>query len=224
MKRHLCFLLLAATCASASAAASRGELDTRIRKLMIRLDSLQAGADKRIPADKLKAAKGVILLDKTKGGFIFGYEKGFGVAMLKDAKGRWTAPSMMTSNEGSLGAQIGGKNTFLVLLLMTDAAKDMLTNSKVDFGGEAGGTGGNSSGGVGGSFSGEPPVLVYSESTGVYGGAVIKGGSVAVDENANTAYYGRSVSAKDILFDGKVKPTPVAAELAAKLDRIAAGK
>jgi hypothetical protein len=68
--------------------------------------------------------------------------------MLKDAKGRWTAHSMMTSNEGSLGAQLGGKNTFLVMLLMTDAAKGMLTNSVVDFGGEAGGTGGNSSGGV----------------------------------------------------------------------------
>ncbi len=216
------FLVLVA--AGSLFAATRGELDTRIRKLMVKLNTLQSSAEKRIPADKLKAAKGVVLIDKTKGGFIFGYELGFGVAMLKDAKGRWTAHSMMTSNEGSVGAQIGGKNTFLVMLLMTDAAKDMLTDSKVDFGGEAGGTGGNSSGGVEGSFSGGSPVLVYSDASGVFGGAAIKGGSVAVNDKANREYYGQPLSAKDILFDAKVKPSPVAMELASKLDQIIAGK
>jgi lipid-binding SYLF domain-containing protein len=222
MKRHILTALLLGLAATA-VAQTRNELDDRVRKLMAKFDSLQANPEARIPADKLTKATGVIVMDRTKGGLIFGYEHGFGVAMVKN-KSDWSPFSFMNSHEGSFGAQIGGKSTFVVILLLSDAARDQLTNPKVNFGGEAGGTGGSNSGGVGDNFTQEPPVLVFGESKGLYGGATIKGGSVAADDQANQNYYGQFYSIKDILFDKKVKPSQTATELASKLAAAAKGK
>lgn len=214
---------LATTAFAQNKSEAKSELDNRVRKLMAQFDSLQANAEARIPADKLKKATGVIVMDRTKGGFIVGYEQGFGVAMVKN-KGTWSPVSFMSSREGSVGAQIGGKSTFCVILLMNEAARDRLVNSKVDFGGEAAGTGGSSSGKAGESFTELPPVLVFGESTGLYGGAVVKGGSVSADDKLNEKYYGQFYSIKDILFERKVKPSETAVELAKKLDEAAKGK
>ena len=212
--------ILALGLATTAFAQTKSELDDRVRKLMAEFDSLQANAEARIPAEKLKKAMGVIVMDRTKGGFIVGYEQGIGVAMVKN-KGDWSPFSFMSSHEGSFGAQIGGKTTFCVILLMNEAARDRLVNPKVNFGGEAGGTGGSDSGGVGDNFTEEPPVLIFGESKGLYGGAVIKGGSVSADDNANTKYYGQFYSIKDILFEKKVKASDTAAEFAKKLDEAA---
>jgi lipid-binding SYLF domain-containing protein len=203
--------------ATTTFAQTTNELNDKVRKLMAQFDSLQANAEARIPADKLKKAEGVIVMDRTKGGFIFGYEQGFGVAMVKN-KGDWSPFSFMSSQEGSFGAQIGGKSTFCVILLMNEKARDRLVDPKVNFGGEAAGTGGSDSGGVGGNLTEEPLVLIFGESKGLYGGAVVKGGSVSADDKANEKYYGRFYSIKDILFDGKVKPSETAREFAKKLD------
>jgi lipid-binding SYLF domain-containing protein len=219
------FILMALILGLAGTATAdpRADLDDSVRKLMARFDSLQANAEARIPSDKLKRAKGVIVMDRTKGGFVFGYERGFGISMVKHGD-KWGAFSFMNSNEGSFGAQIGGKNTFCVILLMSDAARDQLLESKVTFGGEAGGTGGSSSGGVGDKFTTEPPVLVFGEAKGLYGGATIKGGNVAADDKANKDYYGKIYSLKDILFEKKVKPSETAGEFARKLEEAAKAK
>ena len=222
MRRNLLTVLLLGLAATALA-ETKTELDNRVRQLMAKFDSLQANSEARIPAAKLDKATGVILMDRTKGGLIFGYESGFGVAMVKN-KGQWSPFSFMSSREGSFGAQIGGKSTFCVILMMTDSSRDQLTNPKVNFGGEAAGTGGSSSGGVKDNFTQDPPVLVFGESKGLYGGATVKGGSVSADDQKNQTYYDQFYSIKDILFDNKVKPSPTATDLAAKLDAAAKAK
>lgn len=209
--------------ATTAFAQTKSQLDDRVRKLMAQFDALQADAEARIPAEKLKKAMGVIVMDRTKGGFIFGYEQGFGVALVRN-KGAWSPFSFVSSYEGSFGAQIGGKSTFFVILLMTEGARDGLANPKVNFGGEAAGTGGSNSGGVEDSFTEKNPVLIFGQSKGLYGGAVIKGGSVSAADKANQKYYGRVYSTKDILFDRKVKPSETAAEFARKLGEAAKGK
>jgi lipid-binding SYLF domain-containing protein len=218
MKNVIMALLLFGLAAT-TFADPKGDLDDRVRKLMAQFDSLQANAEARIPAAKLKQAKGVVIMDRTKGGFVVGYERGVGIAMVKDKdKNKWGAFTFMESNEGSLGAQIGGKSTFCVILLMDDSARDRLIQSKVTFGGEAGGTGGSTSGGVDENFSKEPPVLVFGESKGLYGGAAVKGGTVDADDKANKEYYGKLYSIKEILFEKKVPPSETAVEFANKLE------
>jgi lipid-binding SYLF domain-containing protein len=67
----------------------------------------------------------------------------------------------------------------------------------------------------------EQPVLVYKDRVGLYGGAVLKGGGIASDGEANRVYYGQDLSVRDILFDHKVQPSPAASNLASKIDSYA---
>ncbi len=198
----------------------RAELDYRIGKLMLQFQEMQLKPDKRVPAEKLRNAQGVILLERTKAGLVFAFEGGSGVAMVRDPKsGQWSPPAFFKASEASFGAQIGGQHSFVVILLMNTNTTRILTEPTFEFGGEASGTAGNSSTGVASAVASvEQLVLIYSDSSGLYAGAAIKGGSLAPDPDANVAYYSQFLSTKEILFDRKVKPSEAAADLARKLD------
>jgi lipid-binding SYLF domain-containing protein len=162
-------------------------------------------------------------MERTKAGFIFAYQGGSGVALVKDAKSQqWGPAAFLKASEASLGFLAGGQQSFLVILFMSPEAAKLLGKPTVDFGGEARGTAGDASAGAEGTISNqERPVLVYDDRRGLYGGASIKGGSVAPDEKANLIYYGQALMSKEILFDNKVKPTAAAVELAGKIDQLA---
>ena len=172
MKTITVGLLLSAFVASAFA-IDKGELDARIRTLTTKLESLQQKPDKCIPAENLRKARGVILMDRTKAGFVFAYQGGSGVALVRDPKtDKWSAPAFLAANEASLGAQIGGQQSFIVILLMNTNATRLLTEPSFEFAGEARGTAGNTSAGVEGKVTApEPSVLVYDDRKGLYGGA-----------------------------------------------------
>ena len=200
-------------------AIGKSELDDRVRMLTAKFEALQQKPDKAVPAEILRQAKGVILLDRTKAGFIFAYQGGGGVAMVRDSTGgKWSPVAFLSANEASLGFQIGGEQNFYVILLMNTNAVRLLTESTFEFGGEARGTAGDASAGAEGKVTPvERPVLVYDERQGLYGGAAIKGGAISPDQEANRIYYGQFLTMKDILFDQKVKPTDAASTLAGKI-------
>ncbi len=158
--------------------------------------------------------------NRTKAGFIFAYQGGSGVVLVRDPKtAKWGPVAFLSANEASLGFQIGGQQSFFVMLLMSTNATRLLAESKFEFGGEAQGTAGDASGGASGTVTPpEPQVLIYDDRQGLYGGAAIKGGAISADEEANRVYYGQFLTANDILFQNKAKPTEAAAELATKLN------
>src|SRR5580658_227417 len=100
------FLLLGL--ATTALAIEPAELDNRIRALTDRFETFQHMAGKSIPADILRKAQGIILLDRTKAGFLFAYQGGTGVAMVKDpALDTWGSAAFLTANQASLGFQVG---------------------------------------------------------------------------------------------------------------------
>lgn len=219
MKIAMLTLLVAVSFASA-VAAEKPSLDNRIRKLTAKFDAMQGNSGKRIPAENLRKAKGIVLLDRTKAGFIFAYQGGGGLALARDPKSdKWGAAAFLSASEASLGFQIGGQQSFLVILLMDTNAVRSFIEGKIDFGGEARGTAGNSSAGAQGDINATPSVLVYDERSGLYGGAAIKGGTISPDDDANTTYYGEFASLKAILVDQKFKPTDVTTELIGKIEK-----
>jgi len=220
--KQIIFGVLLFGLAFASLAAGQSELDNRIRKLTSKFEAMQSKSDKAIPAETLKKAQGIILLERTKAGFIFAFQGGGGAALVKDAKnGKWGPAAFVSATEASLGFQIGGQQSFIVILLMNTNATRILTDSDIEFGGEASGTAGTSSGGVEGKVSTtEREILVYDDRNGLYGGAAIKGGSLSPDEKANQKYYGQYVTMEDILFKKKVKQTETAAALAEKITQL----
>jgi lipid-binding SYLF domain-containing protein len=195
------------------------ELDNRIRTLTAKFEAMQLKPDKSIPAETLRKARGIVLLDRTKAGFVFAYQGGNGVALVKDGNSEtWSPAAFLTANEASLGFQIGGQQSFIVILFMNTNSTRMLTESSIEFGGEARGTAGDSSAGAEGTVTPrEPSVLVYDDRKGLYGGAAIKGGAIAPDDTANRVYYEKVLTMSEILFENKVKPSETASQLAGKI-------
>jgi lipid-binding SYLF domain-containing protein len=217
MKKLLLSLLLLGFIAPAFA-LTQSDLDNQVLNLAAKFDTMQRKPGKAIPASTLAKAQGIVLLDRTKAGLVFAYQGGRGVALVKNADGAWSPPAFLSANEASLGLQIGGEQNFFVILLMNTNALVALTDSNIDFGGEARGTGGNKTKGKDKSFmSPDQSVIVYSDRTGAFGAAAIKGGVIGPDSNANVTYYQQVVSMGDILFDKKVAARPSATDLANKI-------
>ncbi len=218
MKTLLLALLTLGFTASAWA-TDKMELDNEIRTLTGKLVSLQSKPAKAIRPQLLNKARGIVLLNRTKAGFIFAYQGGGGVVMVKDDQSnKWSAPAFVKANEASLGFQVGGQQSFVVILLMTTNAVQAVIDSKFDFGGEASGTAGNASGGVDGTVSSaDVPVLVFADREGLYGGAAIKGNAVTPSVSDNFIYYEASVTMREILLDKKVKAPEAAQALANQL-------
>jgi lipid-binding SYLF domain-containing protein len=218
LMKKLTVTLLILSLAFAALAADKA-LDDKARRLLQKFESLQAKPDKAVPADVLSKARGIVLLDRTKAGFIFAYQGGSGVVVVRDKKNNWSPMAWVKADEASLGFQVGGQQSFIVVLCMNDeSAKSLIADANFQFGGEARGTGGNNSAGVEGNVDSiERDVRVYDDREGVFGGVSVKGGAVAADYHANQVYYGTNVNMQDILFDKKVKPTETANALAAKI-------
>ena len=210
-----------ALCLAVSAfAKDKAELDNHLRKLAAKFEAMQSNPDKAIPAENLQKARGIVLLDRTKAGFIFAFQGGGGIGMVKEAKsGKWSAPAFLTATEASLGFQIGGQQSFIVILLMTTNATRLLTDGDIEFGGEARGTAGNSTAGAEGNLKAQPSVLVYDDRKGLYGGAALKGGALSADGDGNNAYYGQYVTLEDILFQNKFQPGETAKALIEKIEK-----
>lgn len=196
----------------------RTELDNRIMTLTGKFTAMQQDPATRVPAEQLARARGIILLDRTGGAFIFGYHSGNGVALAKDPNGHWSSVGFVGSSGASFGAQLGGGKDFYVILLMSPEVAGALKETSMDFGAQASATSGTSHAGAETTVNSGPEVMVYSQHNGLYAGATIKGGSISAETDANAMYYDRPVSMDDILFEHEVAPTKAAKELISKID------
>jgi lipid-binding SYLF domain-containing protein len=202
-------------CAFGARAADKVELDNRILTLTSKFEEMQQKPDKCVPADVLKNARGIILLDRTKAGFVFAYQGGGGVVLVRDSEAdRWSPAGFVDANEASLGFQAGGEESFLVIVLMNTNATRGLLDPHFNFGGEARGTAGDQTGGAQGTVNPRAAVLVYDDRQGFYGGVSIKGGGITPDDKANDIYYEQPLTMEEILFDKKVQRTHSETDLA----------
>jgi SH3 domain-containing YSC84-like protein 1 len=186
------------------------------------LEEIMAAPDKGIPQDLLdKAACAVVVPNVKKGAFIVGakYGRGFIMCRNKDGHG-WSAPGGVRVEGGSIGFQIGGSETDVVMLLMNQRAIDKLLSSKFTLGGDAS----VAAGPVGRTSSAETDaqlhaeLLTYSRTRGLFAGVSLQGATLRPDDDANRDMYGKEMSNKDVVR-GNVKPSPTAARLIAELNK-----
>ena len=204
---------LLASSVALSAAMSRGQ-EKRLREAAEVLQELHATPDKDIPGDLWDKAECVSVFPGVKkAAFILGGEFGKGVVSCRDGKG-WTAPAFMTLAKGSVGFQIGGQSTDLVLLVMNDHGMKHLLEDKVALGAEASIAGGP----VGRDTRAmtdaqlKAEILSYSRSQGLFAGIDLTGGVLKPDTDDNDDVYGAHITPRDILVAKTVK-TPAQAEV-----------
>jgi lipid-binding SYLF domain-containing protein len=86
----------------------------------------------------LKDAKGVLIVPELlKGAFVVGGAGGTGVLLARDEEtGKWTEPAFYSMGSASLGLQIGGQKSEVILMMMTRKALESLYASSVKLGGD----------------------------------------------------------------------------------------
>jgi len=151
----------------------------------------------------MKHARGVFIAPQViRIAFIIGGAGGSGVLLAKDDRTQqWGGPTFHSLGEGSIGIQIGGEASEVVLLAMTERGVAALLSTSVKLGADA--TIAVGPIGVGASaatanFSVD--LISYSRSKGLYGGVSVQGAVVGVREAWNHAYYGQYVTPADVLL------------------------
>ena len=208
---------------SKSAAGKSGANDTtkRLNAAADVISEIMATPDKGIPQDLLdKAACAVIVPNVKKGAFIVGAKYGRGFIVCRKANKGWSAPGGVRVEGGSVGFQIGGSETDVVMLLMNQGAIDKLLSSKFTIGADAAAAAGP----VGRTASAQTDaqlhaqLLTYSRSSGLFAGVSLDGATLRPDDDANKDMYGKKMSNQDVVL-GTMKPPASAARLLAELNR-----
>src|SRR5262249_10564876 len=118
MKSILTFTIAACFVATAAYAALSKDEVKRLSEGAAILTELRESPDKGIPEELWKRAECILVIPSVKkAAFIVGGEYGSGVMSCR-TRTAWSNPVFMQLAKGSLGLQIGGQQTDLVLLVM----------------------------------------------------------------------------------------------------------
>ena len=191
--------------------------EAQLEKATNVLNEIMAAPDKGIPHDLLENAVCVgIVPSELKGAFVFGGTYGRGVLICRQqGTGTWGAPSMFKLGGASFGFQIGGEATDVVFIINDARGARKLIQDKVKLGGDlsatAGPVGRTAEGATDAQLHAE--ILSYSRTRGLFAGISLDGAVVKQAKAENRKLYGRSVNAKEILFEGEVSVPPAAKAL-----------
>ena len=163
-------------------------------------------------AQLVRQAKAVFIVPKLiKGGFIFGGEGGNGVLMVH-RNGGWSNPGFYAIGAASFGLQAGLEQSELIMLMMTQKGLDGVLRDQFKIGAQAGISVVTLGSGVEGAIGGAslPDVAVWSSSTGLYGGLTVDGSVIRAEPNRDAEFYGRPMTARDVLFGSLESPKTAA--------------
>jgi lipid-binding SYLF domain-containing protein len=168
--------------------------------------------DGGIPRDLIERAHCVgIIPNMKRAGFIVGAKYGKGVITCRRGDGKWSAPSMVILEGGSIGFQLGAGETDVVFTINNKMGEDKLDQDKFTIGGDAAAMAGP----VGRATTAQTDammnaeILSWSRARGLFAGVSLEGASLRPDRDDNKALYGRGYTQREILH-GDVQ-TPEAA-------------
>ncbi len=159
-------------------------------------------------AQLMRTARAVFIVPKLiKGGFIVGGEGGNGVMMVRN-KGGWSDPAFYAIGAASFGLQAGLQQSELIMLIMTQKGVEGVLHDNFKIGAQAGISVVTLGSGVEGAIGGASPpdVVVWSSSTGLYGGLTVDGSVIRAQPNLDSEFYGRKVSSHDVLYGNLESP------------------
>ncbi|HWC99525.1 MAG TPA: lipid-binding SYLF domain-containing protein [Candidatus Sulfopaludibacter sp.] len=208
--------------ASGAWAADQPKAAERLNDAAAVLSEVMATPDKAIPQELFEKAECVIIIPSMKkAAFVVGGEYGRGFAECRNPSGTgWGAPAAVRMEGGSVGFQIGGSATDLIMLVMNKRGMQHLLGDKFTLGADAS----LAAGPVGRTANANTDVklnaeiLAWSRSKGLFAGVSLNGATLRPDTDRDAELYGRKVNNREILM-GSVTAPPDAHALTAQLDK-----
>lgn len=224
MKRWVALLLTVLMLPFCAFAAENAKEADRVREAGTVLKEILDIPDD-IPKELVDKAECVIVLPSVKKlAFGVGASYGRGVMTCRSGQhytGSWTAPALYALEGGNIGFQLGGQATDFVILVMNPSGAKSLLSSKVKLGADASAAAGpkGRSADAATDVVMRAEMLSYSRSRGLFAGVSLEGSTLRSDNRANKKLYGRELSAKEILREGRVSAPASAHELISLLNK-----
>jgi lipid-binding SYLF domain-containing protein len=177
-------------------------------------EEIMSTPDKGVPRDILEHARCLGVIPGLKrAGFIVGAKYGKGILVCRTDAGRWSAPSTVRVEGGSIGLQIGAGETDLVFVVKNKSGEEKLMQDKFTFGGDASAMAGP----VGRTAQAQTDaqlhaeILSWSRARGAFAGISLEGSTLRPDNGDNKAVYGKEITQREILSGGVRAPADVKA-------------
>ena len=203
-------MILAAALAIVPLLAKDSDSVKRLDESAAVFSEVMGTPDKGIPQDLLAKSHCIVIVPSVKtAAFVVGgkYGKGYISCRNKDRAG-WSAPGTVRIEGGSVGFQIGGSETDLVMLVMNQGGADKLLSSKFTLGGE----GSVAAGPVGRTATAQTDaqmhaeILSWSRSQGLFAGIALEGATLRQDLDDNADLYGKGLENREIVMGGVRAP------------------
>jgi len=184
---------------------------------------VMSAPDKGIPQELLENAHCIVIVPGLKtAAFFFGAKYGKGYLSCRHRGDRgWSDPAAVRIEGGSVGFQIGGSETDLIMLVMNDSGEGKLLSSKFTLGAE----GSVAAGPVGRTATAQTDaqmhaeILSWSRSQGLFAGLALEGATLRQDLDDNADLYGSKLENREIVTKGVRHAPKAAIRLTALLNR-----
>jgi lipid-binding SYLF domain-containing protein len=196
-------LILAAVVVLTPLMAKDREPAQRLDSAAAVFSEVMGAPDKGIPQEMLEHAHCIVIVPELKtAAFIVGGKYGKGVLSCRNKIGPgWSAPGTVRIEGGSVGFQIGGSSTDLIMLVMNERGADKLLSSKFTLGAE----GSVAAGPVGRTATAQTDaqmhadILSWSRSQGLFAGLALEGATLRQDLDDNATIYGKKLENRTIV-------------------------
>src|SRR4029077_453842 len=188
--------------ALAGTAAQADERDTVKRSAEI-LREFRSMPERQVPRAVLRDARGLAIMRIVKVGFVFSGEGGVSA---RTGNG-WSGPSFIGTGGAGWGLQMGARVTdFVFVLNNRDGVRAFSRGGNVTLGGDVSAAAGSVGRDVQANVAPKAAVYTYSLSKGLFAGVSLEGTVIVTEKGKNERYYGRSVTASQILSGKAAAP------------------
>ena len=193
----------------------------RLNEAAAVFSEVTSAPDKGIPENLLEKANCVVIVPGLKkAAFVVGGEFGRGFATCRRTNGTWGAPASVRVEGGSVGFQLGGSSTDLVMLVMNERGMNKLLEDKFTLGADAsvaaGPVGRTAAAQTDAKMSAE--ILTWSRAKGLFAGVSLNGATLRNDLDSNAELYGKKMTNKEVIM-GNTEPPAAARPLLAALGK-----
>src|SRR5579871_4906195 len=185
--------------------AKNNEPVKRLHEASAVFSEIMAAPDRGIPQELLENAHCIVIVPALKtAAFVFGGKYGKGYLSCRNKAEGWSAPATVRIEGGSVGFQLGGSETDLIMLVMNARGADKLLSSKFTLGAE----GSVAAGPVGRTATAQKDaqmhaeILSWSRSQGLFAGLALEGATLRQDLDDNATLYGKKLENRQIVTSG----------------------